>query len=97
MNFFKKFKNKTKSFAKSIAFDIYTWNEDTIHAHGVTIRIGMVSNELFMARFLPSYGYKQLAKIIKEEEIKQVDDREPTIQQPFSWLPAAEQEKEIEV
>jgi len=67
-------------------FDIYTWNEDTKHAHGVTIRIGMVSSELYMARFLPTFGYKELRRVIAEETALQEKEREAVIAKPFSWL-----------
>ena len=72
--------------AAPFEFTIYTWNEDEAYPHGLTVRIGMVSSELFMARFLPSYGYKQLAKMLKEEEKKKVDDKEGIIAKPFSWI-----------
>ncbi|MBA7601426.1 hypothetical protein ES703_08499 [subsurface metagenome] len=67
-------------------FDIYTWNEDTVHAHGVTIRIGMVSSKLYMARFLPTYGYKELRRVIAEETALQEKEREAIIAEPFSWM-----------
>lgn len=72
--------------AAPFEFTIYTWNEDEAYPHGLTVRIGMVSKEIFMARFLPSYGYKQLAKLLKYEEAKQVNDREGIIKKPFSWI-----------
>jgi len=67
-------------------FDIYTWNEDTVHAHGVTVRIGMVSSEIYMARFLPTYGYKELRKVIAEEAALQEEAKKALIEQPFSWI-----------
>jgi len=70
-------------------FDIYTWNEDTKHAHGVAIRIGMVSSDLYMARFLPTFGYKELRKVIAEETALQEKEREAVIATPFSWIEEA--------
>jgi len=67
-------------------FDIYTWNEDEEHPHGVTIRIGMVSSELYMARFLPTFGYKELRRVIAEETALQEKEREAVIAEPFSWM-----------
>lgn len=77
------------TFLKLVApfqFDIYTWNEDTENPHGVTIRIGMVSSELYMARFLPTYGYKELRRVIAEETALQETEREAIITSPFSWM-----------
>lgn len=72
--------------AAPFEFTIYTWNTDDTYTHGLVVRIGMVSSELFMARFLPSYGYKQLAKMLKTEEKKQENDKEGIIKAPFSWI-----------
>ena len=60
-------------------FDIYTWNEDEEYPHGVIVRIGMVSSEIFMARFLPSYGYKELRKVIAAEAALQEVARQAII------------------
>jgi len=76
--------------AAPFQFDILTWNDDDTYPHGLTVRIGMVSSELFMARFLPSYGYKQLAQLLKEEQEKQEQAKEGIIAEPFSWLGKSE-------
>ena len=81
------------TFLKLVApfqFDIYTWNEDTVHAHGVTVRIGMVSSEIYMARFLPTYGYKELRRVIAEETALQEEAKQALIEQPFSWIEETE-------
>lgn len=53
-------------------FTIYTWNEDTAYAHSVIIRIGLVTKDIFISRFLPSMMYKEFEKvymnILKEQE-----------------------------
>lgn len=71
-------------------FDIYTWNLDDTYAHSITVRIGMVSKELYMARFLPSIAYEQMLKILAEEQARQEAEREVTIKEPFSWLKESE-------
>ena len=76
-------------------FDIYTWNEDEIYAHGLTVRIGMVSSELFMARFLPTYGYRELTRYLEEEKAKQEEEREGVITEPFSWIGKEAIEEEV--
>jgi len=67
-------------------YDIYTWNSDDTYSHGVDIRIGMVSTDLYMARFLPSYGYKELQRLIKEAQEVEEKEREAIIETPFPWL-----------
>jgi len=67
-------------------FDIYTWNIAEDYPHGVTVRIGMVSSELYMARFLPTFGYKELRRVIAEETALQEKAREAVIATPFSWI-----------
>uniref|UniRef100_A0A6H1ZPG4 Uncharacterized protein n=1 Tax=viral metagenome TaxID=1070528 RepID=A0A6H1ZPG4_9ZZZZ len=77
-------------------FDIYTWNLDETHAHGVTVRIGMVSEEIYMARFLPTFGYKELRRIIAEETALQEEKRMAIIETPFTWIQPDEEEEEEE-
>ena len=77
------------TFLKLVApfqFDIYTWNTAEDYDHGVTVRIGMVSSELYMARFLPTFGYKELRKVIAEETALQEEARKAIIETPFSWI-----------
>lgn len=50
--------------AEPFEFSIYTCNEDTEYPHGVTVRIGLVSKEIFMARFLPSISYKYFEEMM---------------------------------
>jgi len=53
-------------------FTVYTWNEDDMYKHKVIIGIGLVSKDIFMARFLPSMMYEKFEKvymnILKEQE-----------------------------
>lgn len=72
--------------AEPYQFDILTWNIDETYAHTVTVRIGLVSQELYMARFLPTIAYEQLLKLIQEEQAKQEAEREALIEAPFSWV-----------
>jgi len=45
-------------------FDIYTYNEDDTYDHSVTVRLGLVSKEIFMARFLPTVSYKYFEEMM---------------------------------
>lgn len=47
-------------------FQIYTYNIDDVHGHFVSVRIGLVSSEVFMARFMPTKGHDYLAKLRKQ-------------------------------
>ena len=76
--------------AAPFQYTIHTVNEDTIYDHSVTIRIGMVSEELYIARFLPSMAYQQMLEVLRVETEKQEAqaelDREAIIEKPFSWI-----------
>jgi hypothetical protein len=52
-------------------FEIRGYNTDTLFNHSVFIRIGLVSAEVFMARFLPTYTYKYFKQILVELEAQQ--------------------------
>lgn len=45
-------------------FTIETYNEDETYPHAVNIRIGLVSKDIFMARFLPTMTYKYMEELI---------------------------------
>lgn len=71
-------------------FDIYTYNIDTKYAHNVQIRIGQVSKDVFMARFLPSVGYKYFTDMLQatqQEQVQQAELQKASIlETPFNWL-----------
>lgn len=71
-------------------FDIFTFNLDDTYEHALTVRIGLVSADVFMARFLPTIAYDLLAKRLTEIEREQRAEQEQilaeAIKQPFSWL-----------
>lgn len=46
----------------------YTYNEDDTYPHFVAVRIGLVSSEVFLARFMPTRGRQQFAKIRRRME-----------------------------
>jgi hypothetical protein len=67
-------------------FDLYGYNEDETYDHTVYVRVGMVDKEIFMARFLPSYGYAELVKVIEEQQKVQEAERAAVLTEPFPWL-----------
>lgn len=46
----------------------YTYNEDDTYAHFVAVRLGLVSSEVFLARFMPGRGRQQFARIRRKME-----------------------------
>lgn len=47
-------------------FQCYTYNLDDTHGHFVAVRIGLVSSEVFLARFMPTKGHDYLVKLRKK-------------------------------
>lgn len=64
-------------------FKVITYNLDTAYDHIVIVRLGMASNEVFMARYLPTYTYKHFLEALdvlrKEQELA----RQAIIDDPF--------------
>ncbi len=71
-------------------FTIFTYNNDDTYDHLVIVRIGLVSREIFMARFLPHLSYKYLSETMgqlqqTQNELQQVQN-DAVIKEPFTWL-----------
>ena len=64
---------------------IKTYNDDDTYEHQVLIRIGLVSANIFMARFLPSYAYKDYLNILKDLEEEQEKRRQEILKDPFPF------------
>lgn len=67
-------------------FDLYGYNLDETYEHTVYVRVGMVDKEIFMARFLPTYGYAELLKVIEEQQKAQEEERAVVLTEPFPWV-----------
>jgi len=71
-------------------FVIYSYNTDDTYDHLINIRIGLVSKEVFMARFLPTLSYKAFTEMILNTQAAQASEvvrqKEEIIDQPFDWL-----------
>ena len=67
-------------------FDIYTYNLDDTYPHTIIIRIGMVSKDVFMARFLPSYSWKYYKKML--DEMREEEERRRRSEEvgPLTWI-----------
>lgn len=68
----------------------YTYNEDDTFPHEVQVRIGLVSKEVFLARFMPTKSQELFIQLLdwmsveREEQAKQQRLRLPGT--PFEWM-----------
>lgn len=71
-------------------FQCYTYNTDDTHEHSVSVRIGLVSKDVFLARFLPTKGHDYLAELIlkmsEEKAVRARVQREVMPMTPELWL-----------
>lgn len=76
--------------AEPFLFNILTYNLDDTFDHVVHVRIGLVSADIFIARFLPTVAYDIIHKRLTELERIQREEQErllkESIDRPFSWL-----------
>lgn len=76
----------------------YTYNTDDIFDHLVSVRIGLVSNEVYMARFLPSKTYEEfvtlLAQMKAEKEEQEKQQRARITRTPFRFILGKQKKKE---
>ena len=70
--------------------DIYTYNTDVTYPHVVAVRIGLVSKEVFLARFMPTKGYDYLMELLEkmslEKEQLAAAQAELLKETPYEWL-----------
>ena len=71
-------------------FQIRTWNTDTVYEHGVIIGVGMVSEEAFMARYLPGMSWEKMTEFLKQlqatQEAARTAEEAAVLAAPFPWL-----------
>lgn len=71
-------------------FNIFTYNDDDTYDHAINVRIGLVTNEIFMARFLPSMAYKDFAEALLQMQSDQTvlaeQQQQAIIDNPFPWM-----------
>lgn len=71
-------------------FTIYTYNLDDTYEHLTIVRIGLVSKEIYMARFLPHLSYRFFEDMLGRLQIEQSKQAEQQKQDvtdnPFPWL-----------
>lgn len=71
-------------------FQAYTYNEDDTYPHTVSVRIGLVSKEVFQGRFLPTRGQDYLTKLLedmaKEQRALATWQEKMLPETPFQWM-----------
>lgn len=71
-------------------FTVLTWNEDDTYQHWCQIRLGLVSKEIFMGRFLPSIGFKELETVMSNLLKEQEALRSGVTGKPLEWMTSEE-------
>ena len=79
--------------AAPFEFKAYSWNLDETYDHLIQVRIGMVSNEVFMARYLPTYAYDHFARVLEAQLKVQEEKALEPITAPFPWIKTEETEE----
>jgi hypothetical protein len=54
-------------------FDIVTYNLDDTYDHEAIVRVGLVSQDIFMARFLPNMAYGYFEQMLKNLQQSQAE------------------------
>ena len=77
--------------AAPFKFLIKTYNDDDTYEHLVNVRIGQVSKEIYMARFLPHLSYKFYTDMLKQLQVEQSEtqatQKQDILSNPFPFLP----------
>lgn len=79
-------------------FIVVSYNEDTVYDHGIEIRIGIVSEDIFIARFLPSVAAQEQERVLEEIRRRQEEEferqRKDILTRGLDWLNDDEEEEE---
>ncbi len=76
--------------AQPFEFQCYTYNLDDTYEHLVSVRIGLVSKEVFQARYLPSKSAEVFKQVLAQMEAERQElarwQRARLPSTPFSWM-----------
>jgi len=71
-------------------FKAYTYNLDDTYDHVIGIRLGLVSGEVYQARFLPFKSYDYFIQLLEqmraEKSAAEAEQKELLKETPFEWL-----------
>jgi len=70
-------------------FSLYGWNEDDTYPHTIGVRIGVVSSNMFIARFLPTAAYQEYQNLVVAQRMEEERQKQALIETPFPWLEPA--------
>jgi hypothetical protein len=89
-NGFITFQESYLKLAAPYEFVAVTWNEDDTYEHLTHIRLGLVADEIFMARFLPSISYDKMLEVLRRAQKEQEAAREAALTGPYPWATETE-------
>lgn len=76
--------------AAPFEFQCYTYNEDTKHPHMVGVRIGLVSKEVFQARYLPMKSELVFTAVLAQMQAERKElaewQKKMLPDTPFKWM-----------
>ena len=62
------------------------YNSDETYPHTIYFRFGIADRDEFMARFLPTFGYKEIQAMVEAEAQKQSAQKQALMDNPFPWM-----------
>jgi hypothetical protein len=74
--------------------DLFGWNDDDTYQHTIYVRVGVVTQQVFMARFMPTITYDYFLEVLKRLEIEERERMAARLKSPFSWITPEEEEEE---
>lgn len=74
-------------------FDLYGYNDDDTYHHTIFVRIGVVTQQVFMARFMPTITYDYFLEVLKRLEIEERARMAARLKDPFTWIKKEEKEE----
>ena len=76
--------------AEPFEFQCYTYNIDDRYPHEVSVRIGLVSKEVFQARYLPSKSSEVFMQVLAQMKVEREElalwQRQRLPSTPFEWM-----------
>jgi len=72
--------------AKPYEFHVYTYNTGNLYPHWCQVRIGMVSKDEFIARYLPAKSFEDMLIALRKMEQEEYARSTALEGAPFPWL-----------
>lgn len=76
--------------AEPFEFQAYTYNTDDTYPHEVSVRIGLVSKEVFQARYLPAKSSEVFMQVLAQMKVEREElalwQKARLPQTPFEWM-----------